>query len=502
MMDGLVSDIIRPPRTRPSEAKLGPQKDVWERTELTLHNPRGLALACSSLRLPNGKARPTLVYAHGNASNRSGGCDLREFCFHRIECNLFAFDFAGCGDSEGDFISLGFYEQDDLKCVLDHLSSSDEVGPIVLLGRSMGAVSCMMYARKYAGMHPKVCGLVFDGIFESLPILMADLGKQMSPLLGFRPISALGTALIRRACLKKANFDVHDVCAINSDVTLPALFFLARDDELFPREHIERVCAAYGGPKRLVELDGGHNDFRGAAFWNALERFLSQQFQSQNAVASAPSTIVPKEDDDDDDNSFYCQLVPFTGSLDPADGSGLSFDEALIIPGPLRAILHANGVSFVAIYRPGQPTVYSWSFAELQQTVLIDRTHLLLIVGDNSGFMISCPHAATLKQSMDACLTLLLRQQFSTDRPAALARVQLAAEHLMQEGRTAADSPGEAGETAGIMTVDAVVAILAHHLGVSSNNNDNDGGESLLAAIRTAVQQVADNLGPPVVRMT
>jgi alpha/beta superfamily hydrolase len=38
-----------------------------------------------------------------------------------LKMSLFCFDFAGCGMSEGDFISLGWHERDDLEIVIDYL---------------------------------------------------------------------------------------------------------------------------------------------------------------------------------------------------------------------------------------------------------------------------------------------------------------------------------------------------------------------------------------------
>jgi len=43
--------------------------------------------------------------------------------------------------SEGDYISLGYYEKDDLSCVVDHLRKTEKVTTIGLWGRSMGAVT-------------------------------------------------------------------------------------------------------------------------------------------------------------------------------------------------------------------------------------------------------------------------------------------------------------------------------------------------------------------------
>jgi len=58
-----------------------------------------------------------------------------------IGVTVFAFDCAGSGKSEGRFVSLGWFERDDLRVVVDHLRGSGTVSSIAVWGRSMGAVT-------------------------------------------------------------------------------------------------------------------------------------------------------------------------------------------------------------------------------------------------------------------------------------------------------------------------------------------------------------------------
>ena len=60
---------------------------------------------------------------------------------------VFSFDFSGSGLSEGEYVSLGYYEAMDLDTVVSYLQMSEDVKSIVLWGRSMGAVSALAYAK-------------------------------------------------------------------------------------------------------------------------------------------------------------------------------------------------------------------------------------------------------------------------------------------------------------------------------------------------------------------
>ena len=81
--------------------------------------------------------------------------------------SLFCFDFSGSGLSDGEYISLGFYEREDLKVVIEYLRNSDKVTTVGLWGRSMGAVTALMHANR----DHSIAGLVLDSPFTSLPKL-------------------------------------------------------------------------------------------------------------------------------------------------------------------------------------------------------------------------------------------------------------------------------------------------------------------------------------------
>ena len=74
---------------------------------------------------------------------------------------MFTFDFAGCGNSEGEFISLGWFERDDVAMIIDHLRTSRRVSTVALWGRSMGAATALLHADR----DHSIAGLVLDSPF-------------------------------------------------------------------------------------------------------------------------------------------------------------------------------------------------------------------------------------------------------------------------------------------------------------------------------------------------
>ena len=59
---------------------------------------------------------PCVVYMHGNSSARIE-CLPQLSLVLQLGVTMFAFDFTGSGKSDGDYVSLGYYEKDDLMVI-------------------------------------------------------------------------------------------------------------------------------------------------------------------------------------------------------------------------------------------------------------------------------------------------------------------------------------------------------------------------------------------------
>lgn len=113
------------------------------------------------------------------------------------------FDFSGCGNSEGEYISLGWFEWQDLAEVIGYLRNRPQVTEIGLWGRSMGAVTALMYLKK----DPKIKAAVFDSPFKSLASLIEDLCKKNSKI----PMFILNGAvkIVSKTIEDRAKFDIY-----------------------------------------------------------------------------------------------------------------------------------------------------------------------------------------------------------------------------------------------------------------------------------------------------
>jgi pimeloyl-ACP methyl ester carboxylesterase len=179
----LVNAIIRPPRCQYSIINLGPPEfffcgKQFRRCDFEITNYRGLKVQCSMwepISRPN-DILPCVIYMHGNSSARVEGISQLSLVLS-LGATMLAFDFSGSGMSEGEFVSLGYFERDDLQCVVEHLRRTGTTSTIALWGRSMGAATALLHGER----DPSIAGMVLDSAFASLLILseeMVDKGRQ------------------------------------------------------------------------------------------------------------------------------------------------------------------------------------------------------------------------------------------------------------------------------------------------------------------------------------
>jgi len=287
LWDSLIEAIIRPPRDQAFS-----DHDLTGGASATFEHPQSrgkkwcredtiLPGELGNLRgyhikplLPPTTPMPVVIYLHTNAGSRK---DAREIIQHVVpHCTVFSFDFSGCGHSDGDWVTLGHNEVKDVRTVVAHLRQDPTVGAIAFWGRSMGAVSALLYSHT----DPSIAAMVLDSPFSRLSDLMYEVGSadksQGGPGLP-RPLAKVAISMLRRSVKKRAQFDIKDVdpLSVAPSTHVPALFAHGKDDDFVKCHHSEVLYKAYGGEvKNIIMLEGGHNDARPRFFYDSGVIFL------------------------------------------------------------------------------------------------------------------------------------------------------------------------------------------------------------------------------------
>ena len=278
--DTLWKFIIRPPRDQYSEEELGETHFIYHRksyirTDYSIISSEGHTLKCSFIQ-PDSDSRPkeempVVIYLHGNSSSRLEGIRMANTLIKR-DINLFLFDFAGSGISEGEYISLGYHEIDDVKTVIDFLERIPGVGKIGLWGRSMGAATTLLYTYSDS----RISAICVDSSFSDLNYLVKDMCYQFAKVPGF--IVNSGLHFIKKTIKGKNDTDLDNIKPINfchlSNV--PAFFIHAKYDEFIPYEHSLSLFEKYKGKKFITIVDGKHNTARNIEVIKHVCRFFQK----------------------------------------------------------------------------------------------------------------------------------------------------------------------------------------------------------------------------------
>ncbi|KAH0986079.1 hypothetical protein GBA52_013256 [Prunus armeniaca] len=279
MIDQFINFVIRPPR-----AEYNPDQYLWERDftlagrtyirqDLELTNARGHTLRCSHYLpspFPEDASLPCVIYCHGNSGCRA---DANEAAVMLLPSNItvFTLDFSGSGLSDGDYVSLGWHERDDLKVVVSYLRSNKQISRIGLWGRSMGAVTCLLYGAE----DPSIAGMVLDSAFSNLYVLMMELVDVYKIRLPKFTVK-MAVQYMRRIIEKKAKFDIMDLncLQVSSKTFIPALFGHAKDDKFIPNHHSDLIYKSYAGDKNIIYFDGDHNSSRPQFYYDSVSIFF------------------------------------------------------------------------------------------------------------------------------------------------------------------------------------------------------------------------------------
>ena len=218
---------------------------------------------------------PCMIYMHGNSSARVEAIPQLSLCLSLGIC-LLAFDFAGSGMSDGEYVSLGYYEKDDLEAVISHLRAMDRFTFIGLWGRSMGAATALLHAPR----DPTISCLVSDSAFADFNQLADEIiekGREHG-LSAPKFLINWGTSSIRSTVYKKAKFHVRECSPIKSVSAsfVPALFIAANGDDFIPPHHSEQLHENYAGDKNIILVDGDHNSRRTNFSYDSVANFLTR----------------------------------------------------------------------------------------------------------------------------------------------------------------------------------------------------------------------------------
>ena len=275
--------FFRPMKDLYSIHDLGPSLMTFDkvhvhRTDFELKSSQNFTLRCSLFQIQGGGGRGggewgggeggggggggegaaamrgCVLYLHGNAGNRLDVLPLLPFLVEK-GLEVCCFDFAGCGLSEGEFISLGMYESKDALIVANHLRNYFKIRDIAIWGRSMGGVTTIRTAAKTNIFF----AIVVDSAFMNLRKLAMDFARENKKI--GKLLTSVILAFIKRSIKKRAKFNINDLdqTILVQHSRCPAYFIAGRGDNFVNPKNTEEMHRLYKGEKYLELVPGDHN---------------------------------------------------------------------------------------------------------------------------------------------------------------------------------------------------------------------------------------------------
>jgi uncharacterized protein len=207
-------------------------------------------------RFFRGTRSSLIILVSGYGDTQDQMLSIAEF-LHRAGFNVLTYDSRARGNSGGEYVTLGAFEQRDLLSVIDWVASMRDVDTtrIGVLGISMGGATAILAAAK----DQRIGAVVDDSGFSDAPRVIAASFEHFIHLPAF-PFAPLTVAIADlRAGINVSQVRPMEVIAQISP--RPVLIIHEVQDSVVPVDNSERNFGAARQPKELWLVPGtGHGN--------------------------------------------------------------------------------------------------------------------------------------------------------------------------------------------------------------------------------------------------
>ncbi len=242
----------------------------WQK--VFFHNSRGNRIA-GLLYTPPASVKKIVVVCHGFTGSKEGGGKALEMAeeLGKQAWSALLFDFAGCGESEGDFEDLTLTRQiDDLSCALAWCKQKGFFR-IFTLGRSFGGTTVICQAAR-DNTAVGVCAWAAPArLTELFTGLSFEEGDKIA-LSGEK-----GIVYLKKSFLE--DLQKYDVAGAAARISpRPLLIVHGTHDELVSPAEAKIIYQSAAEPKQLVWIKQGDHQFTRhyPEVWQAVRKWLAK----------------------------------------------------------------------------------------------------------------------------------------------------------------------------------------------------------------------------------
>ena len=205
-------------------------------------------LKLHAIYIENKNSKGIMIEDHGYRSTARR--DIYPSCYHyyNLGYNLLLIDNRTSGLSEGEYITFGVKESNDILSWIKYVNKKYPKTDIILAGVSMGATSILMAMNRIKDNMNVKCILADSGYISGYDEVKYCIDHYFH-IPGF-----LFIGMINVWCKLIAKFDLKGRTTIKSmkDSKIPVLLIHGKDDDFVPPENSIITFKNYKGPKKLL----------------------------------------------------------------------------------------------------------------------------------------------------------------------------------------------------------------------------------------------------------
>ncbi|HKP87405.1 MAG TPA: alpha/beta fold hydrolase [Blastocatellia bacterium] len=206
--------------------------------------------------MPSGVDAPTVVVLHGVKKNRTDVLRAA-LALRQAGLNVLIFDGRGHGNSEGRYVTYGFYERRDVETAIEWLVAEKKIDRncVGLAGESMGAAIALQVAAR----NEWIRAVWADSPFASLRRVSEEFLRRVTHL----PDAVLNPVIwtTMQFANYRGNFDVKavDPLSLAAGIKCPVYLVHGTADQLIATAHSQNIFDALGGDKEMWFVEGARH---------------------------------------------------------------------------------------------------------------------------------------------------------------------------------------------------------------------------------------------------